>query len=506
MKLPTTTDAAGLGTEALVDLVEGAGHGLALLDAAGRLTYVNARGIELLGQPLDDLVGKPVFPSEDGHDHPAILELDAAEEATARSIEYCITPRRSVGSVVWFRDVTASRKRMRELGAFAHTASITAQEQNLSAVLDRLADEVRTATGMSTCTVTLLDELTGVLRYAGKSGLPDDYTVALEACRQNGAPMATLEALHSRAPVVHPGWRQAILDDPRWEPVHEIVCSVPWDTFVAVPLVVRDHVIGVLSGFHPVGALPDAEDVRFLTAMADQAAIAVDNARLFSTLQSRAAQEERHRLARDLHDSVTQALFSLSLQTRGLEMLVATEQKPAELQAQLRAISQLAHGALVEMRELILHRRPAALREEGLVTALRKHAASVQAREQLRINISCTQELLPLDECLEEDLFRLVQEALNNVVKHARASRVALAIGPAPGESGVLLVDVTDDGVGVDETGTSGWHLGQATMRERISRHGGLLTVGPGPGGRGTSVSARVPYIPTEGREREPDD
>ena len=505
MTLPTTTDPEALDTEALVDLVEGAGHGLALLDATGRLAYVNRRGAELLGRPSAELAGQPLFPPEGGRDAPAILEVDVAEETATRSLEYRVTPRRGGGSVVWFRDVTVSRKRMRELGAFAHTASVTAQEQNLGAVLDRLADEVRAATGMSTCTVTLLDEITGVLRYAGKSGLPEDYTVNLEECRRNGAPMATLEALRTRSPVVHPGWRRAILDDARWEPVHEIVRSVPWDTFVAVPMVVRDHVIGVLSGFHPVGAVPEAEDVRFLTAMADQAAIAVDNARLFSSLQSRAAQEERHRLARDLHDSVTQALFSLSLQTRGLEMLVAADQAPEELRAQLRAISDLAHGALVEMRELILHRRPAALREEGLVAALRKHAASVRARERLDVDVVCTEDPLPLDECLEEDLFRLVQEALNNVVKHARAHRVSLGIGRAPGESGFLLVDVIDDGVGVDETGTSGWHLGQATMRERIARHGGSLTVGPGPDGRGTRVSARVPYIHAEERERNHD-
>ncbi|MGY1806211.1 GAF domain-containing protein [Blastococcus sp. SYSU D00669] len=381
-------------------------------------------------------------------------------------------------------------RRERQLAAFAHTAAVIAREPTLETVLDRLADEVRAATGMCTCAVVLTDEGAGEFRYAGRSGLPPDYVERLEAARRNGAYMVTTEAVRTRRPIVARGTRDRVLGDPRWAPAYDLLRDAPWDAFVALPMIVRGRAIGALNGFHRVGHVPDDAEVGFLAAMADHAAIAVDNARMYRELQLRAAEEERQRLARDMHDSVTQALFSLTLQARSIE-LTARERAERGLITELAELRELAQSALTEMRALIQHRRPAELHEQGLAQGLRRHAAAVAGAAGLSAEVVCDEDPL-LEQNLEEDLFRLVQEALNNVVKHARARHVRIELRRGT-EQGTLVVEVIDDGVGLGHTGGGAMHFGMTTMQDRARRHGGTLTVGAGPGGIGTMVRVVVP-------------
>jgi signal transduction histidine kinase len=264
--------------------------------------------------------------------------------------------------------------------AFAEAASVIAREADLSTVLDRLASEVRAVTGLLTCAIILVDEVTEALHHVGRSGLPDDYPKRVEEARRNGPPMATLEAYRQRRAVVATGSRARVLGDPRWAPTQDIVRDNDWDTFVAVPLIVRGEPIGVMTGFSPGGSEPSAADMQFLQAMADHAAIAVDNARMSAALQLRAAEEERQRLARDLHDSVNQAIFSLTLCSRGLELRVRDSgDAPLDREALaggLRELRELAQEALSDMRSLIEYRRPLELRDHGLVGALETLAES----------------------------------------------------------------------------------------------------------------------------------
>jgi signal transduction histidine kinase len=135
------------------------------------------------------------------------------------------------------------------------------------------------------------------------------------------------------------------------------------------------------------------------------------------------------------------------------------------------------------MRSLIFQLRPDALRDEGLVAAVRTHAAAVAAREELDVRVHAPDGRLPLDDRAEEELFRIVQEALHNCLKHARAHRVDIrftAVGDAPGS---LAVEVADDGVGFDPDLHRLGHLGLDTMRERAQRVGGRLTVESSPAG-----------------------
>jgi signal transduction histidine kinase len=373
--------------------------------------------------------------------------------------------------------------------AFAEAASVIARETELSTVLDRLASEVRAVTGLLTCAIILVDEVTEALHHVGRSGLPEDYPTRVEQARRNGPPMATLEAYRQRRAVVATGSRARVLGDPRWAPTQSIVQDNDWDTFVAVPLIVRGDSIGVMTGFSPGGSEPSAADMQFLQVMADHAAIAVDNARMSAELQ---------RLADDLHDSVNQALFSLSVSSRGLELRVRNcDDRPLDretLAGELGELRALAQEALSDMRSLIEYRRPLELREPGLVRALETLAESTSRRTGLVVEVHSDAEgPLCLDGAVEEDLFRLVQEALNNVAKHARARTVAVEV-LTHGADG-LAVEVTDDGVGLHESATAGTHFGMRTMRERATRHGARLTFGPGPGAVGTRVRVCVPDV-----------
>jgi signal transduction histidine kinase len=204
--------------------------------------------------------------------------------------------------------------------------------------------------------------------------------------------------------------------------------------------------------------------------------------------------EERERIARDLHDSVSQALFSMTLQVRGLELALKLDGRAVDdpVSAGISDIRGLTRRALAEMHSLIVELRPEALIEEGLVAALARHSAAIEAREGLTVNVSLPSDQSSFRPAVEENLFRVSQEALNNVVKHAAATTVHVRLaGPDQG-SGAIELEITDDGVGFDTDVVRPGHLGLRTMSERAASLGGTLEVTSAPGS-GTTVRARLP-------------
>lgn len=200
-----------------------------------------------------------------------------------------------------------------------------------------------------------------------------------------------------------------------------------------------------------------------------------------------AANRERTHLAQDLHDSVTQALFSMTLTARAAELLL--QRDPPAAVEKLAELRDLAQDALAEMRTLIFELRPGSLAQEGLVSALRKHVVAVQGRTGLPVVFEAD-EMAGLSPEIEEALYRICQEALHNVVKHAAASRVRIELR-RDGECACLVV--TDDGMGFDAaTASRGGHLGLAGMRTRLERFNGRLTVKSVPG-EGTRLEIAVP-------------
>jgi signal transduction histidine kinase len=200
---------------------------------------------------------------------------------------------------------------------------------------------------------------------------------------------------------------------------------------------------------------------------------------------------ERQRIARDLHDSVSQSLFSTTLHVRTAQRALTREglDPTGPVGEELSEIGQLTRGALAEMRSLIFELRPGVLAEEGLVGALTKQAAALSAREGLVIEVDGPGERLPVGPEVEEQLYRLGQEALANVVKHARASSATIRIAA---EDDAVLIEVSDDGRGFDPAAVGREHFGLRSMRGRIADLKGQLEVTSALG-RGTILRVEVP-------------
>jgi signal transduction histidine kinase len=211
---------------------------------------------------------------------------------------------------------------------------------------------------------------------------------------------------------------------------------------------------------------------------------------LASQAEELAATEERNHLARELHDSVSQTIFSMTLTAKAARTLL---ERDLELVAsQLDHLQELAQEALTEMRSLIFHLRPTTVDEEGLVEALRKHVAALESHQGLTVTLRVEGEKR-LGRHQERRLFRIIQEALNNVSKHAQTDRAAVTLRIAGGR---VWVQIEDQGRGFDPraVGESGDHLGLVGMRERVERMGGVFTVESCPG-EGTRIAVEVPEI-----------
>ena len=491
-----------LGPVALARVLETAPDGLAVAErGSGERLYVNPAGRGLLADAADrggagHAEGAPCR-SCDAFDARASGEVTTTSHH-GRQLERMTVPVEDGSralAVTWFRDVTAVRQRERHLAAFSRTAASVAFAGPLSTVLDRLAAEVRDATGMLACTFLLMDE-DGRLRQTGMTdqGYPgvEDYADRIEACRRLGAPLLSATAFRDRRPLVAHGWRERTLADARFRPVHAIALHAGWSAMATVPVVSRGQVIGVFNGFFRTDADPVDEDLPFLSAIADQAAVAIENARLLGAVETKVALEERHLLARELHDSVSQALFSLTLQARALEIGMASGRlDERSVNDGLVEVRRLTEGALAEMRALIFQLRPAALREEGLFSAVRKHASAVAAREGIAVDVVGPPSGPDLDPAVEEQVLRVVQEALGNIVKHAGAGCVEVQLRLDAGAADTLVVAITDDGAGFDVAADHPGHLGLQCMAERVAQVGGTFAIDSAPGR--TTVRARIP-------------
>lgn len=199
-----------------------------------------------------------------------------------------------------------------------------------------------------------------------------------------------------------------------------------------------------------------------------------------------AASAERAHLARELHDSVTQALFSMTLVSRSIEMQMRSD--PEAALARLGDLRELQREALAEMRSLIFELRPGSIERDGLEQALRTHVAALESRVGLPIVVDADlPERLPI--AVEETLYRVAQEALHNVVKHASATQVRLSVGRTARDA---WLTVEDDGQGFDPAALPPDRLGLTGMQARAERAGGQFAVRSTPGG-GTVVELRLP-------------
>jgi signal transduction histidine kinase len=257
---------------------------------------------------------------------------------------------------------------------------------------------------------------------------------------------------------------------------------------LVVPLRVGDQVLGTLDVHSAEVNAFTPEDALVVQSLGDQIAVAIENARLYDRSRELAVLEERHRLARELHDSVTQSLFSLDLHARAIATYLKRDPRQAE--AQIQQLRQITHDTLQEMRSLIFDLRPASLEEIELVPALRQQIERLHRPDGPELVLQATGERrLPVE--VERDLFRIAQEALSNAVKHAGAQRVVVALTI---ESEQVTLCVTDDGRGFDPASlpASRRAFGLIGMRERAELLNGGFEILSQPGA-GTQVKVYVP-------------
>ncbi|MFG2221468.1 GAF domain-containing sensor histidine kinase [Streptomyces sp. NPDC048644] len=264
--------------------------------------------------------------------------------------------------------------------------------------------------------------------------------------------------------------------------------------FIGLPVADGNEILGALFLANKRCPKPEgtcgftAEDERLLGILAQHAAIALTNARLYERSRELTIAGERARLAHELHDAVAQKLFSLRLTAQAATALV--DRDPARAKGELHQVAALAAEAADELRAAVVELRPAALDEDGLIATLRSQAQVLDRAHTARVTFE-TLGVRALPASQEEALLRVAQEALHNALRHSGAEQVGVTL-VRHGQGALLRV--ADDGRGFD-TGTvrrAGRHLGLVSMRDRAAGVGGKLTVESAPG-KGTAVEMEVP-------------
>ncbi|MFJ4623611.1 GAF domain-containing sensor histidine kinase [Streptomyces sp. NPDC088812] len=283
-----------------------------------------------------------------------------------------------------------------------------------------------------------------------------------------------------------------VREDPRfegWPSAHPDMSD-----FLGLPIRDGDEVVGALylankNCAKPAGGCGFTEDdEELLSILAQHAAIALTNARLYERSRELTIAEERSRLAHELHDAVSQKLFSLRLTAQAAAALV--DRDPSRAKGELQQVAALAAEAADELRAAVVELRPAALDEDGLVATLRTQIRVLDRAHSARVTFT-SRGVRALPAAQEEALLRVAQEALHNALRHSGAEHVEVSLhrrGPA------AVLRVTDDGGGFDPTTVrrAGRHLGLVSMRDRASGVGGSLVVESAPG-KGTTIEMEAP-------------
>ncbi|MGB7876629.1 MAG: histidine kinase, partial [Anaerolineales bacterium] len=243
-------------------------------------------------------------------------------------------------------------------------------------------------------------------------------------------------------------------------------------SFMHVPIKIKEQMFGVFNFNYLTSRVFSDDEQRLFIALAQRAAMAIENAQLYEQAQFAATVEERQRLARELHDAVTQTLFSSSLIADVLPRI--WERNPEEGRRRLEELRQLTRGALAEMRTLLMELRPSALVEVELGDLLRQLSEAFTGRSRIPVQLDVDREI-QIPPNVKVGLYRIAQEALNNVFKHANASKVTLVLRSQP--EGVEELSVEDNGRGFDMSVVSSDHLGLSIMNERSKEIGVDLTV-----------------------------
>lgn len=378
-------------------------------------------------------------------------------------------------------------------------------DRPLQSILDYLVTEGCVLLGSQACVLYRSDpELAAVLIEA-RAGLPSDSppigqlpmepggglgSAVLDRLILNPSPVVQTDIADSgvmdalQLPTIRPAtrtWFRALVSSHR--------------SLLSVPLVVKETYYGSLGFYYTTPRRLSAEDVAMAVTFGSQSALAIENARLRQQAEQAAVLQERSRLARDLHDSVTQSLYSLTLLAEAARRLARSGDLP-QVQTAITRLGEIGQQALKEMRLLVYELRPLVLRREGLARALGHRLETVERRAGVEalLAVNVPQSLPP---SFEEQLYHLVQEALNNTLKHAAATTVSVHIEVRDSR---LWLEVVDNGRGFDPDASDEGGIGLLSMRERVEKLGGEFAIRSAKG-QGTTVTVTLD-LPERSEER----
>lgn len=379
-------------------------------------------------------------------------------------------------------------RRQRVAAGLRDTLAVLNSERSLDEILVHLVSQAMALLEAEACAVYRYHAADGRLTVRSQQGLSpslaeavtriSDGTCAARAI-VDGAPY-TVEDLAARGREVGashaPHARQLMADGYR--------------ALLAVPLCPRNReTYGALELCYAEPRQFDEEERKLALTLAEHAALAIENARLRSHAARAAVTAERNRIARDLHDSVTQTLFAATMIAEVLPKL--WERDAAEGRRRLDEMRRLNRGAMAEMRTLLFELRPRSMAEVPLSDLLMQLGEAASGRAQLPVEVSVA-DAEALGFVAKETLYRVAQEALNNVAKHARAGEASLVVAADPDRPDILVLTVRDDGQGFDPQAIPADHLGLSIMAERAEAMGAELSILTGKG-RGTTIELRLP-------------
>jgi len=366
------------------------------------------------------------------------------------------------------------------LRAVGEVISAMAVAPSLEATLQGLVRAARTLASCRYAAVGVPDGSGGFSHFI-TAGMSDELIAAIGRLpRTHGLLSAMLER-------PKPHRTSDISKDPRfewWPAAHPRMTS-----FLGVPILSAGEVVGAFYLTDKIGADEFSDqDQELIELFAAHAAVAIATARVHERSRELSVVEERNRLARDLHDAVSQTLFSLTLTAEAASELLDRDTEAAR--AQLAEVRRLAAEAREEMRSLVFQLRPADLEADGLVATLRKHVDVLGRVHAADVELTVRGQTEP-DAPVQRELYRIAQEALQNALKHSGAGRIGVGLDLDPARTRLV---VSDDGSGFDpaDPRVRSQHLGVTVMAERARAVGGRLDLRSAPG-RGTTVTAEVP-------------
>lgn len=512
-------DQARLSEERFQNMADRVQEGLTIIEN-NRLVYVNQRACEIFGGcPEGNLhrrIQEYAMPYEVERLEVEIASAEARGEDVRFELQYWIL--RGDGGVRCIHEHCATSHAQDIQRVFVVTSDITDSVQayqmleqavsdrtrELSTVLE-ISKKIASTLELEPLLNLILDQVQAIIPYSGAAiFILEEQALRLAACQLPGrlpphhAIALPLAEAGPFGPVLANG-QVMIMDD-----VHgasplaracqesrldlQTACFAHARSWIGIPLSYHQQVTGMLSLTHSQPGYYTEQHIRLAQTITNQMAVAIENARLYEQAQNLATLQERHRIARELHDSATQLLYGINLYCTAASRSLRS-QNYTQVGQDLIEIKDNALQALQEMRLLILELDPPLLQKQGLVAALQASLESIESRTGLAADLQADIEgRLPRD--IETELYRIAMEALNNLVRYARARTVTVRL---QSRGGWVFLEIGDNGVGFElEKARSSGGMGLHSMEQRARQLGGRLEI-CSQAGAGTLIRAEVP-------------